>query len=488
MLELHGSDPATISLSGPPDASFGNYDAKLSGADPYCTWRWNGAILVAETDRYGFFPLFYCICEDGIMLSPSLVALIQAGAPTELDDAAIAVALRLWTFLGDDTPFGKIRVLPPGGKLTWTPGRQPIIERRFVFGQRVSMSRTAAIDGYIERFRAAIHRRADGTSVVPLSGGRDSRHIFLEMCSAGRAPDMAITVSGWNQQTPDAEIAAAVAERAGVRQVTVGLPASRWRAQVDTVSATHLCTFDHWWLENLILNLHNIGRPVSVFEGVAGDVLSSGLFKTALRAQLFEQGKLRELAEMMLGEDGYFKKVLPTAWYSRFSRDLAGERLHRELREHVNAPNPLASFLLFNRTRRVTALTPTTLLSPHAKVWCPYLDVDVWDFLTSLEPSMVGYESTSTFHDEAIHRAYPKFADIPFAHSFDAKRRLPSYDRRTIWEMAKGVAGVPATPLRKPFLWPRLIRGITDPSYTSAAAELTPIVSYLTTLATVGRL
>ena len=423
------------------------------------------------------------------MLSPSLVSLLHAAGTIELDDAAIAVALRCWMFIGDDTPFKRIRVLPAGGKLTWTPGEPVKVEGQFIFGKRASISRDDAIDEYISLFRTAVARRpASGTSIVPLSGGRDSRHIFLELCASGMAPDVAVTVGGWKQQTSDGQLAAALAERAGVRHVAISLPESRWRAQTSTIPATHLCTFEHWWLVDFISYLEQFKGQASIYEGAAGDVLSTAIFKSEAKRRLYDDGKFRELAASLLGNEKYFRQVLPPVWYERFGRDSAVDRLITELQQHADAPNPLASFYVYNRTRRVTALPPTTLFSPHAKVWCPYLDADVWDFLSSLGPELLESSEIFSFHDDAIHRAYPKFADIPFSAKWGAKPRRRSYDLRTVAEMAISVARMRGIPLRDAYIWPRLIRGLVDPSFTANASDLTSLVSYLAELAAFGRL
>jgi asparagine synthase (glutamine-hydrolysing) len=481
LIILRSDHSGMTTLRGSATAACGSRSDGASDSDPYCEWTWDGESLAARTDRYGFFPLFYYVWDDGIMLSPSLAALLHAGAPTQLDDAAVAVLLRRWMCVGQDTPFARIRILPPGGRLTWCPGQPLQLEKSYVFAQRASMSRTAAVDGYIDRFREAIRRRpASGTSVVPLSGGRDSRHIFLELCASGHPPDVAVTVGRCGRQTtPNGQVASALARRAGVRHVILSLPQSRWRAQRDMARATHLSTVDIWWQDSLIAYIYHSSGESSVYEGVAGDVLSTALYKEERLRRLYDQGKLVALAEAMLGPERYYEQILSPTFHRRFRRELAIERIVAELAEHAPAPNPLASFFVYNRTRRVTALSPTTLLSPHATVWCPYLDADVWDHLSSLGPEFLEGSTMSAFHDEAIHRAYPKFANIPFGTKWGGHR---AYDLRTIAEMAGAVTRRPPAMIRKSFLLPRLARGILDPTYTRSAAELTPMIAYLTEL------
>src|SRR5437867_3914137 len=92
----------------------------------------------------------------------------------ELDEDALAVFMRLGYFLGSDTPLRAIRaVMPP-------------IERVHCS----ELQRGALIDEYIERFRAAIQRTLPCEHpAVLLSGGRDSRHILLELVRSGVKAD-----------------------------------------------------------------------------------------------------------------------------------------------------------------------------------------------------------------------------------------------------------------------------------------------------------
>ncbi|MGI9089977.1 MAG: hypothetical protein ACR2GG_02600 [Gemmatimonadaceae bacterium] len=479
----------TISTTGPAQAHFGTVTephGSEASSDPSCSWSWDGQRLVARTDRYGFFNLFYCASRGGIMVSPSLAALLEAGAPASMDAAAVAVFLRAGFFIGEDTPFEAVRVLPPGGVLTWEQGRLAVDAHRPCV-QAYTGSYNSAVDEYIDRFAESVRRRdTDGTLAVPLSGGRDSRHIFLELCQTNRRPDVAISIGSPGGYTvPDVETARLLAARAGVRHVTVPLPDARWQAQVESIPAAHFCTTEHWWFEPLVRYLREAtssGSRATVFEGVAGDVLSTPFLKTPLRQGLFDQGRLRELAETLSADEGYLPSVLPKIWYERFSRDVAIERLTRELEVHSAAPNPLASYFFFNRTRRVTSIPPTAFFGAYARVWCPYLDTDLWNFLASLPPAIMQSDAGGSFHDVAIRRAYPEFADIPYAEKKYTRSRNSGYERRTIIDMAQGVRTLAPELVRRSFLWPRLARGLVDPSSAADTAGLSSVVGYLTQL------
>ena len=142
----------------------------------YAEWQWDGAELVVRNDRYGVSPLFFAVQRDSVAVSPSIATLLAAGAPADLDEAALAVFLRLGFFVGDDTPFRHIRAVPPGAVFHWSDGRL-WAAGDYTIPRPVDLSRDQALDGFVTLFHEAMARRlpADERAVVPLSGGRDSR-------------------------------------------------------------------------------------------------------------------------------------------------------------------------------------------------------------------------------------------------------------------------------------------------------------------------
>src|SRR4051812_19658994 len=87
--------------------------------DPFLAWRWDGETLVVRNDPFGLIPAFVYRRGREIAVSTSLQKLLDEGARSNIDHAALAVFLRLGFFVGDDTPFEDIRALPPGATLVW---------------------------------------------------------------------------------------------------------------------------------------------------------------------------------------------------------------------------------------------------------------------------------------------------------------------------------------------------------------------------------
>ncbi|MCC7104875.1 MAG: hypothetical protein IT307_07010, partial [Chloroflexi bacterium] len=412
----------------------------------FACWDWDGNRLVAGNDRYGAYPLFYFVAGDSIGLSPSVPRLLAEGAPAELDDTALAIFLRLGFFLAEDTPFRAIRALPPGAELCWTAGRLSVDGEVFLT-RRSDLEREAAIDTYLERFRTAVDRRLpplEETFAHPLSGGRDSRHILLELVHARRPPALCASVRHHPPRTnQDTEIAAQLSARLGIPHVAVEQRQSRLEAELRKNRRTSYCTDEGTHL--LALSDFLADRTGSVFDGMAGDVLSAGLFLTEERLALFRAGRLRDLAQHLLGDERRISFLLDDAGIRRFSRELAVERLGAELARHSAAPNPVGSFYFWNRTRREIALAPFALYDTRLRVLCPYLDHEVYDLLSSLPAEML---VDHTFHTDAIRRAFPELADVPFEshdrlYRFDAAYRR--YFEQLVGDVRVYLADAPST-------------------------------------------
>ncbi|MFZ3014862.1 MAG: asparagine synthase-related protein, partial [Nitrospira sp.] len=192
----------------------GTRDGETEGI--YAGWEWNGRRLRVFNDRFGFYPLYYFVRPGECAVSPSLPELFALSAPTDLDYDALAVFFHLGYFVGDDTPFQGIRAVPPSVSFEWQDGTVTMSSQLAV-AKPQELDRHQAIDAYIELFRQAIVRRLTYSEefAVLLSGGRDSRHILLELVRSGARPKFCLTVD-LPVQHEDAVVAAQLAKAVDV--------------------------------------------------------------------------------------------------------------------------------------------------------------------------------------------------------------------------------------------------------------------------------
>ena len=156
-----------------------------------------------------------------------------------------------------------------------------------------------------------------------------------------------------------------------------------------------------------------------MFDGLAGDVLSQSQRLDPQLHRLFADGRLREVAEAILGDpavvDGALTGLLTPHALLRFGRERAMTRIIEEAGRHASAPNPIASFFAFTRMRREVALAPCAILDVTSAAWLPFLDADLATLLLSLPFALV---ADRRLHTDLLARHYPSFAHLPI----DAKR------------------------------------------------------------------
>ena len=446
----------------------------------FAGWRWDGTTLRAYNDRFGFFPLYYFERGAEIAISTSVLRLLSLGAPPELDYPALAVYLRFACFLGADTAFRAIRALPPNATFEWRHGRLRVTDgMRLVEPRR--LAREDALDAYIASFKAAMRRRSPPAEdfAVPLSGGRDSRHILLELCEAGYRPRFCPTARYFppgDTAEGEIEIAARVAGALGVTHVVVDQPRMQGETERRCNAQTDFSTGDAAWM--LALADYMKGKVRYIYDGIAGDVLSAGLFLTAKRLELLNTGDLRALADDLFDAE-YTEQIFTPSVRKALSSDVATDRLMQEFERHVHAASPLSSFIFWNRTRRKIAMNSYRIIARAGAVFAPYIDHDVFDLLSSLPAEMF---LDHAFHTEAVAKAYPKYAGIPYS-TRESRETVPSHHpavRRSAMELIVDGARHGRSPLvQRRYFLPRLVRCMVSREYSSSIAWLGPLMRYL---------
>jgi asparagine synthase (glutamine-hydrolysing) len=455
--EYHAN--GTIVCRGRPSFSAGHRVPSLdrAGGDGiFGEWQWDGERLTVRNDRYGCFPLFYWRTDRSIAISNSIAQLLDEGAPPTLDLPALAAFLRLGFFLGEDTAFEAIRSVPPDCAMTWSRGRFDQTSR-YSFWHASDVSRDDALDGFNRRFRRAVERRlSTEPAYLPLSGGRDSRHILLDLCALGRPPAACVTVVPFPpRETLEVRIASRVAEAAGVPHVVVAQSSSRVAAERRKNELTHLLSDEH--AHFLALADYLTGRAATAYDGLGGDMLTGQTSSlTPVLLGLIRSGHLRQAAATMFegyekhGIEAALRALLHRRFYEQVGPEVATERVIGELSKHLDAANPVLSFFFWSRTRRELALAPYGIMQSTV-VFSPYLDHEVFDFLMSLPPETV---IDHRFHTDAIARADPRFDAIAYEEGPSSHARSSAH-RRTAFDAALLLL-ISRSPVRHSYALPRL--------------------------------
>ena len=467
-----------VEVSGTPTCQLGHRLPSSTEKRPdgiFAGWLWDGVQLEVSNDRYGFYPLYYSAGQQHVAVSTSLYALLARGVSRDLDEAALSVFLRLGFFIGDDTPFASIRTVPPNTDFVWRP-HSLRVQGRWALGRSHGLTRTQAMDAYIELFRRAMQKRLshEATVAVPISGGRDSRHILLALCESGRLPSVTVTVRHplpLRSEHPEAQ---ALTAQLGLRHVVLDQIDSVFRSTQRIILRQNLCSLEHAWILPMVGYLRS--RAGVIFDGIGGDVLSAGLFLDSHRLRLFQHGRLSELAEDLCGREASLPLLGPRL-SGRLGGTSAFERVRRELERHREAPNPVGSFYFWNRTRRCIAQSPYRLLDDVPLVFSPYLDHELYDLLAGLPASML---LDHQFHTDTIQRAYPQTTAVAYA------RKGASVPGRStpLTEFVRHMLGfslrrIPSRVVSEPYLLPRLLRCLLDARYSESAEWLGRQALYL---------
>jgi asparagine synthase (glutamine-hydrolysing) len=406
-----------VHLDGSARATLGHRIPRPETPDDgvFASWHWDGETLRVENDRYGAYPLFYHASDEQVLVSPSLVRILELGAPRELDEDALAAFLALGFYLGQDTAFRAIRALPSGGRLTWSAtGWQVAAPSRPGF-RNGSLGREAAVDGVIETMRASIGRRLEGATecIIPISGGRDSRHILLELHAQGHTPRLGVTAEKYPHQSDTDPIAAAqLCAAIGMPHRTLPMPAPLVPTERVKNGLSHFAADEHAWYLRV---REALAGQSHTYDGLAGGMLlrrQQATNRSRLR-DLVAAGRVADVATQLVkgvdGEARYLSLLAPTM-RAALAPPRAAARISRELESHLSTENPLASFYFWNRSIRELGLAPYAL-SGVPTVYSPFLDHDLFDFVTSIPTE----HTDSGLHGLVLTRAYPRFADVPLS-------------------------------------------------------------------------
>lgn len=409
-----------IRVDGTPEWSQGKplSQNKEGNNGTFLSWKWNGKSLFIRNDRYGMYPLFYAQIKDGIVIATNLATAIKFLDSRTLNYEALAVYLRLGYMVGNDSALKELLLLPPNSEMLWQDGNLNIdsVPVTSCFSANLRLSYDEAIDGYNHYFQQAIARRLPETGkfTVPISGGRDSRHILFELCKQGAQPETSMTLKYRPPATnEDERIGKLICEQLDISHQVIERPENWFAAVRDELYLSNFAGGGHSWILPMAKYLNTHGYQTT-YDGLAGDIISAGHTLDSDDSRMLSEGHFETFARKLLKSAG-FEDFNLQAFSSEFAEltsfEVALNRVVEELKKHADCGNPLMAFTFWNRSRRAIGSIPFAILADIQTVHCPYLDSDFFDFCTGLNPE---FSINKPFHDEVISRAYPQWSQIPY--------------------------------------------------------------------------
>lgn len=409
------AESGAVRVDGRSRISLGHKVDVGSGRAPggsWVEWDWDGDSLTARNDRLRGYPLYYAASEDAVAISPSIETLLGLGVDRTLDLDAVAAFLTVGFYPGEDTAFKAIRALPGAADLTWRPGNLAIASspplRLLTSGTRADAVVRAA-----ELMRIAVQRCIVDSDayMMPISGGRDSRHILLELLHAGHRPVSCVTAHHhphvWGGDVP---YAARLCAEMGLEHQVVSpgpLINDEWRKN----RITGYCADEHAWYLSVADALN--GKTSHTYDGVNGSTLFARDYYSPRMRKLNDSGRLTELASDMGRKQGGRPRYLPLlapSVRSELGAEAAGGRITRELERHADGPEPYLAFRFWGRTVGELNLTGTLMLHGVPVTYAPYLDPDVTEYMWSVPGEFID----DAFHDDVIVVNFPESNAIPY--------------------------------------------------------------------------
>jgi hypothetical protein len=421
--------------------------------------------------NFGMPPLF--TLEGTEHAAHDIFALPLQQHALEIDDDAMAVFLRLGFFLSADTPFKQIRVQQPAAQEAFL--RQQV--------QPYQGSFDDAAREYGEVFKRAIANYLSTMTqdkiVMPLSGGRDSRHMLFAILASGKQIDHCVTcVRPPPYDEQDINVARELCNELNIRHHALALEPDYLAQQLENFRMSGYCAEENAWISVVANYFNTLDSSYVAFDGLAGGILSDGAFTSAKKIQLYREEKWQELADIILSAEGYLPAMLSKQDYLRWSREKAVSRVIAELKRYKHCPNPIGQFYLWNRTRREICYIPFGYMNKVVNVATPYMFRDVYNFLLQLPGKFFASES---FHTRAIELTYPQYAHIRWAERTPPRPVGLAQRIKTLTNIGGFLLKNPH-PVSKRFIYPRLAAGMLSGDYASRVTDIMATPVYLAEL------
>lgn len=378
-----------------------------TSSGPSLTAGWlclEGGAVEIYADRLGMIPIFYALFDAVLLVSDSLKEITSHLPRSRPDDDAISVFLSLGYYVGDTTPVQSVKVLGPGQRVSWKDG-EVVNSIDQTLKQSPYLGSTAdAIEDYQRLFNTSVGRRIPkGVGVLPISGGRDSRHILLELVRQHAPPPCVLTL-----ESPEASSALTLAMKVGVECRVASREKGVRKKHIEKNRLNHYLADENAWYLDVLPHLFG-----TLFDGLGGDVLSNGLYYDSQLSGLIREGKCARAAELLTRWHDVKTRFLCRRFRKLWCRERAATFIESELSKYSECPNPLKEFIFWNRTRREIALIPIAMAMSRVPVVLPYVDDELLSFLLSLPEDPFG---SIALHDAVIQRAYPDARSVPYGN------------------------------------------------------------------------
>ncbi len=430
-------DRAPIEWRGARQRGLGWIEGELwrgdSGVEDWrAAARRGGCGLVIEGRRRylhtavnGLAPLYWIEDRGATYFASRIDPLVRSSTSAlSIDWDAWAAIVSLRYPLGERTPFAEVRRLGPFATLRRRFGRTRAEAQTWPWAEiEPDADLGTAAERMVSALGEALAPLPGGIS-CPLSGGRDSRMLFLALAHDGRVAG-ALTVPDDEGDTHEEDLAAAVAAALGVPHERLAGTAADYPADwTERARQVEHQFADHAWLVPLARRLEGVAAPVPDGFGIDVFLAAGHHFYTAETLDtrdgrragraLFDSLRRYGLAHRALAED--FQGPIEARSREQF----------RVATRHLEG-HPSQAILSFYATRALRGVShyATGLLGSRATIVTPGVSDAVVAATLSVSP---GEKLGGSLYEAVFELLAPAAASLP--STADTPRRPPRLPRR----------------------------------------------------------
>ena len=384
--------------------------------------------------RLGEFP---CFVRRATEQTPEKFAsnLFELRTPTsKVDPLGLAVLLALGFQVSRRTVMDGVERVGASHQ-----GDEDLVSRQQFAGFPSPSSRPPSRGEIVELAVHAIRKSMPSARpIVPLSGGKDSRLIFLGLRSLGVRPRVLLT-AGSARHSVDALIARDIARQ--YSDLIEFVPSRAWSGDIERWrhAMTSFESLEHGWFVPVALRARSLGGPVT--DGIGAGVLATGSLMKEEAVRLWKQGRMDELAEWTLqhaaGVGGEFFEEARRVGLPLASADEVRQEIVGALFALRNYPNPLGCFSLFHWTRRGIGASAFGLLG-RENVIAPWMDFELCKSLLAIE---LDEAIQHDWRDDVL--AALDRTGLPLAESLPPLRRRPWKSLQGGWAWRRYCSALP---------------------------------------------
>jgi hypothetical protein len=325
-----------------------------------------------HTSLNGLAPIYWIEEGGAIYFASRIDPLVRTSpGPLSIDWEAWAATISLRYPLGERTPFAQVRRLLELTTLRRRFGRRSRPQAHSSPWQDIEprASLATAADRVVVALEAGF-ASVDGGVFCPLSGGRDSRILFLAIAREGKVAG-AFTTSDDEGDTHEEDLAAPVAAAMGVPHERLEAAAADYRADWEERARRVEYQFaDHAWLVPVSRRLE--AAPVPVPDGFGLDVFSGpgGRFFTEDTLDTDSGERARRVLFDNLGRYGVGDRALVAEFHSPIESS-AREQFLAATRRFEGHPSQAILSHYATRSLRGVSTYPSGLLGDGATVLAP---------------------------------------------------------------------------------------------------------------------